>query len=370
VSVAGPRDDGHAPAAAVARGSADPLALPTAHGVAPVRGRLRVVPEDFRVEEILGFEPDGDGSHVLLTVEKRGANTGWVAAQLARAAGVAPRDVGCSGHKDRNAVTRQAYTLPWPAQVPLESCLSLAGEGWRVADATRHGRKLRPGSHRANRFALRVRDVGGDRVALGDRLEAIARRGVPNYFGPQRFGREGSNVERARRWAESGGAPRDRSARAFALSAARSQIFNAVVAERVRTGSWERLLPGEAVMLDGRRSFFRADAIDAGLLARNEAMDVHPSGPLWGRGVTPATGEALAVESAVVAGEAALCSLLESQGLEHERRSLRLAVRDLEWALEGDDLTLAFELPRGAFATAVLHEIVEGSWADAGGAED
>jgi tRNA pseudouridine13 synthase len=369
VSSAGP-DDGRPPAAEVAYTSIDPLSLPTAHGVAPVRGRLRVVPEDFRVEEVLGFEPDGDGTHVLLTVEKRGANTGWVVAQLARAAGVPPRDVGCSGHKDRNAVTRQACTLPWPAQAPLESCLSLAGEGWRVVGASRHGRKLRPGSHRANRFALRVRDVGGDREALRTRIETIAMRGVPNYFGPQRFGRGGSNLDRARRWAEGGAAPRDRSARAFALSAARSQLFNAVLAERVRAGSWDRLLPGEAVMLDGRRSFFRAADIDAGLLARCEAMDVHPSGPLWGRGTSPATDEALAVESAAVATEASLCALLESQGLEQERRSLRLPVRDLEWALDGDDLTLAFELPRGAFATAVLHEIVEGSWTDADGAED
>jgi tRNA pseudouridine13 synthase len=123
-------------------------------------------------------------------------------------------------------------------------------------------------------------------------------------------------------------------------------------------------------MLDGRRSFFRAGEIDAGLLARCEAMDVHPTGPLWGRGVTPATGEALAIESAAVTGEPALCTLLESQGLEQERRSLRLPVRHLEWAIEGDELTLAFELPRGAFATAVLHEIVEGSWTDADGAED
>jgi len=370
VSSTGSADDGHATAVAIARGSIDPLSLPAAFGAAPVRGRLRAIPEDFRVEEILGFEPDGEGAHVLLTVEKRGANTGWVAAQLARATGVPPRDVGSSGHKDRNAVTRQAYTLPWPAQVSPESCLSLAGEGWRVVGASRHGRKLRPGSHRANRFALRVRDVAGDREALRARLKAISVRGVPNYFGPQRFGRGGSNLERARRWAEGAAAPRDRSARTFALSAARSQLFNEVLAERVGTGSWDRLLPGEAVMLDGRRSFFQAGAIDADLLARCEALDVHPSGPLWGRGATPAAGEALAVESAVVTGETALCTLLESQGLGQERRSLRLPVRALEWALEGEDLSLAFELPRGAFATAVLHEIVEGSWTDADGAED
>jgi tRNA pseudouridine13 synthase len=352
------------------RGSADPLHVPTAYGVPPVRGRLRATPEDFRVDEVLGFEPDGAGSHVLLVVEKRGANTGWVAAQLARAAGVAARDVGWSGQKDRDAVTRQAYTLPWPAQAPLEPCLALAGDGYRVVAATRHGRKLRPGSHRANRFALRVREIEGDAGALQSRLELIARRGVPNYFGPQRFGRRGSNLDRAHHWAAGGAAPRDRGARAFALSAGRSAVFNAVLAARVAQGRWDHLLPGEAVLLDGRRSFFRAAEIDAELVARCEAMDVHPSGPLWGRGASPAADEAHAVEAAVTAGEAALCALLESQGLEQERRSLRLPVRGLEWSLDVDGLLLTFELPRGAFATAVLHEIVQEAWADAAGGED
>ena len=349
---------------------AGPLQVPTAHGTPPVRGLLRATPEDFGVEEILGFEPDGTGSHVLLTVEKRGANTGWVAAQLARATGVAARDVGWSGHKDRNAVTRQAYTLPWPASSSLEPCLELAGEGYRVVAASRHGRKLRPGSHRANRFTLRVRDVEGDAEALQARLALIAERGVPNYFGPQRFGRQGSNLARARQWAAGGAAPRDRGARAFALSAGRSAAFNAVLAGRVQQGCWDRLLPGEAVLLDGRRSFFPAPQIDAVLAARCVAMDVHPSGPLWGRGASPAADEALAVEAAVVANEPELCALLESQGLEQERRSLRLPVRGLAWSFDGDGLELAFELPRGAFATAVLHEIIGDAWADAEGGED
>ncbi len=346
------------------------MQLPTAYGVPPVRGRLRAAPEDFVVNEVLGFEPDGTGSHVLLVIEKRDANTGWVAAQLARLARVPARDIGTSGLKDRNAVTTQAFTLPWPAHVPLEKCLEYAGEGWRVLSAARHGRKLRAGSHRANRFTLRVRDVEGDRDALLARLEAIRHRGVPDYFGPQRFGRDGGNLARARAWAAGNDAPRERSARGFALSAARSALFNAVLAARVRRGDWDRLLPGEAVMLDGRRSFFRADAIDAALVQRCETMDVHPSGPLWGRGDSPAQDEALAVEAAVVSGEQQLCALLAAEGLEHERRPLRLPVRELRWTLERNDLGLEFELGRGAFATAVLHEIVQDAWAAPEGVSD
>lgn len=340
------------------------MRLPTAFGEPPVSGRLRVAPEDFRVEEILGFEPDGTGAHAMLFVEKRGANTGWVASQLARALRVAVRDVGWSGQKDRNAVTRQAFTLPWPANAPLEACLDPAGEGYRVLSASRHGRKLRPGSHRANRFELRVHDLAGDATALASRLRRIVELGVPDYFGPQRFGRAGSNLARAREWAAGGRAPRDRSQRGFALSAARSAIFNAVLAARVEQGTWNRLLPGEAVMLDGKRSFFRGDCIDAELSARCAAMDIHPSGPLWGRGESPVTGEAREAETAIVASEPNLCALLEAQGLEHERHGLRLPVRSLSWSVEDDVLTLSFELPRGAFATSVLHEIVRDAWHD------
>ena len=341
------------------------MQLTTAFGEPPVSGRLRTAPEDFQVEEILGFEPDGTGAHAMLFVEKRGANTGWVASQLARALRVAVRDVGWSGQKDRNAVTRQAFTLPWPVNAPLDACIGHAGEGYRVLGASRHGRKLRPGSHRANRFELRVRDLAGDVAVLASRLQQVVEQGVPDYFGPQRFGRAGSNLTRAREWAAGGSAPRDRSQRGFALSAARSAVFNAVLAARVEQGSWNRLLPGEAVMLDSKRSFFRSDGIDAELSARCAGMDVHPSGPLWGRGESPATGEALEIEAGVVASEPALCALLEAQGLEHERHSLRLPVRSLAWSIEGDVLTLSFELPRGAFATSVLHEIVRDAWHDA-----
>lgn len=322
------------------------------------------MPEDFVVEEILGFEPDGAGTHVLLAVEKRGANTAWVAGQIARAAGVAVRDAGFAGHKDRHALTRQWFSVPWPGDSPLRPLESLAGDGFRVLSVRRHGRKLRPGSHRANRFHLRVRDVAGDPVALESRLASIGARGVPNYFGPQRFGRDAANLARAREWAAAGRAPRARGERGFALSSARSELFNLVAASRVKRGDWDRLLPGEAVMLDGRRSFFHADVVDPALEARCTSLDVHPSGPLWGRSASPATALALEVEAEALAAERALCTLLESQGIEHERRSLRVPVRAFEWSLLDGVLSLSFELPRGAFATAVLHELL-GDAADA-----
>lgn len=339
--------------------------LPQAFGPPPASGRIRVADEDFEVEELLGFDADGRGGHVLLEVEKRGANTGWVAGELARVAGVPVREVGYAGHKDRHALTRQSYSVPLVAGATAERWRGFTGEGYRVLDVRPHGRKLRIGAHRGNRFRLRIRDVDGDSALLGDRLDAIARHGVPNYIGPQRFGRDGANLTRARGWAGGGAPPRGRTDRGFALSAARAQVFNMVLAHRVGRGDWNRLLAGEAVLLDGRRSFFHAEAIDATLIERCAAFDVHPSGPLWGRGASPAAGEAGALECAVVAEEGGLAMLLESEGLAQERRSLRLPVRRFQWRLDGTMLELGFDLPRGVFATAVLHELLRDAW-DAG----
>ena len=322
------------------------------------------MPEDFHVEELLGFAPDGAGPHLLLEVEKRGANSGWVAAALARAGEIPARDVGMSGHKDRDAVTRQHYTLPASARVPAGGWAGFAGDGFRVLQATPHGRKLRTGTHRANRFRIVIRDLEGEPGPTVDRLRVIERGGVPNYFGPQRFGRDDANLGAARAWASGAAAPRERAARSFALSAARSRMFNAVLARRVGDGTWNRLVAGDAAMLDGSRSFFRVTTLDEPLLGRCMALDVHPSGPLHGRGDLPVSGAVAETERACAAQEPELAGLLESQGLRHERRSLRVAVRSLAWRLADATIELTFELPRGAFATAVLHELLAGAWSD------
>jgi tRNA pseudouridine13 synthase len=346
------------------------LQVPCALGAPPVNGRLRTTADDFRVDEVLGFAPDGAGSHMLLTVEKRAANTGWVAAQLARHAGVAVREIGFSGHKDRHAVTRQAFTVPLASTVEPAACLDWQGEGYRVVAAERHARKLRPGSHRSNRFGIRVRGLLGDVAALDARLRSIATRGVPNYFGPQRFGRGGNNLQRALAWGDGGPGPRDRSQRGFVLSAARSYLFNTVLAARVVRGDWDQILPGEAVILDGRRSFFPATQVDSTLLARCQEMDVHPSGPLPGLGDSPATQDALQLEMDALAGHEVLLQLLARERLEHERRSLRLPVRDTTWQVDADELQFEFTLPRGTFATAVLHEVLGDAWDGTEGSDD
>jgi tRNA pseudouridine13 synthase len=341
----------------------NPLQLPTAHGKPPVSGAIRVAPEDFVVREWLGFEADGEGDHWLLTVRKRGANTHWVAKQLAKQAGIHPRDVGFAGLKDRNAVTEQAFTLP--VRTAVSDWSGASGDGFEVVSAQRHRRKLKRGALRGNDFDLIVRNPAGDVHLLGERIAAIAAKGVPNYFGPQRFGHGGSNLLRARQWLGGEIDVADRFERGFALSAARAQLFNNVLARRVNDGTWNKLLAGDVANLNGTQSIFRVDQVDAVLTERCERMDVHPSGPLWGRGEPSSQGQVADLERQVADEEATLAAGLAKAGLEQERRPLRIAVLNLDWRLEADRLHLKFRLPRGAFATTVLHELIEGVFAQA-----
>lgn len=327
-------------------------------------GRLRAAPEDFVVREWLGFEADGEGDHWMLTVRKRGANTHWVAKQLGRLAQIHPRDVGYAGLKDRNAVTEQSFTIP--VRSAMADWQGITGEGFEVIRAERHRRKLKRGALRANDFEIVVREFPADSATLTERMTAIGTLGIPNYFGPQRFGNEGGNLARARRWFSGEQEIHDRFERGFALSAARAALFNAVLAARVNAGTWNRLQDGDVANLNGSNSVFAVQGVDETLAQRCEIMDIHPTGPLWGKGVSAAQSAVAALEDAVATQQSVLANGLERAGLDAERRALRLPVSNLQWSLAEDRLTLAFRLSRGAFATAVLHELLDNAFAAGG----
>ena len=330
---------------------------PHAWGETPVSGALRVVLSDFDVEERLGFEPDGGDAHRLLLVEKSGANTVFVARALAVRAGRPAADIGFAGQKDRRAVARQWFSVP--ATRETASFVGYHGDGFRVLAEHPHSRKLRRGSLAGNRFHIRVRGLQGDARAIATRAAQLEASGVPNYYGGQRFGREGANLGRVRQWLTSGKLPRSREPRAYLLSSARSLAFNAVLAARVAGGTWNRLLPGEVVNLAGSRSVFSSEFPDEGLQRRLAEGDVSPTGPLCGAGGVLPGGEAARVESAALAAITPIPSLLATIGMRGERRALVLRPRELRHRLEGDTLDLDFELPRGAFATSLLREIVD-----------
>ena len=331
---------------------------PRAHGRAVLRARIRATPEDFRVEEIDAFEASGSGEHLLLTVEKRGTNTGYAAKLIAEWAGVPEGAVGYAGLKDRHAVTVQRFSVHLPGRGDPDAALLEGAEGLRVLAQARHAKKLPRGALAGNRFTLVLREVEGVRDAVEARLRLVATRGVPNYFGEQRFGRDGNNIAHA--LAMFAGRRVPRSQRTFLLSAARSQLFNRVLGARVAAGNWNSALDGEVWMLDGSRSVFDPQPLDAELAARLEAFDIHPTAPLWGRGELRSQGAARALEIAVLDEPVALRLRqgLEAAGLRQERRATRLRVEGLEWAwLDGDALRLQFALPPGAYATSVLAEL-------------
>src|SRR5690606_10303247 len=250
--------------------------LPRAHGAPVLSARIRVAPEDFDVTELDGFEASGAGEHLVLTIEKRSMNTAFVARLLAEWAGVDERAVGYAGLKDRHAVTRQRFSVQLPGrEAPgveaLERDDPATGQRLRVLGHARHSRKLPRGALAGNRFALVLRGVEGEPAAIEARLRAIAGRGVPNYFGGQRFGHAGGNVGKALRMFAGARVKRDE--RALLLSAARSALFNRVLAARVAGGSWDRGLDGEAWMLDGSRSVFGPEPWSDALAARLERFD-------------------------------------------------------------------------------------------------
>lgn len=302
-------------------------AFPAAYGAPVCRGRLRVEPEDFEVEEFLpaDFVFSGAGEHLCVQIRKRGENSRWVARHLAVAAGVAETDVGFCGMKDRRAVTTQWFSLP----VRGDAVPDLGGLDAEVLVRERHRAKLRRGMHAGNRFRIRLREIVGDREAITARLARIAL-GVPNYFGPQRFGIAGNNLVAAQELIAKGRL-RGGGRNGIYLSAARSWLFNQVLAARVRDDSWNRPL----------------------------AQETRPEGPLWGRGRSPAPPAAAVVEAAALADWHAWCHALEHAGLRQERRALLLVPEAFAWQWQDDDLVLEFRLGRGEFATALLAELGE-----------
>lgn len=331
--------------------------LPFAFGGPPLCGTLRTTPEDFFVDEDLGFAPDGAGEHVFVRVEKRGANTDFVAKELARFAGVRPDAVSYAGLKDRHAVTRQTFSIHLPGKSDPDWA-ALAHAEFHILESARHSRKLHRGALKGNRFRIVVRGVEGDHDAAEKIVELIRAQGVPNYFGEQRFGRESANIERAK--AMFAGRRVQRHERSLFLSAARSHLFNAVLAARVEQGDWNRPLDGDVFMLAGTHSIFGPEPLTPELLARCASGDIDPTGPMWGTGDLRSSGAVAELENSVAVANSELAAGLASNGLRQERRSLVLRPREptMQWHPDAG-IELSFYLNSGAYATVLLKEIFD-----------
>ncbi|MDD2758679.1 MAG: tRNA pseudouridine(13) synthase TruD [Methylomonas sp.] len=328
---------------------------PYAYGGPSGSGKIKAEPDDFVVEEILPFAPEGEGEHVFLHIEKIGENTEYVARLLARHAGVRQRDIGYAGLKDRHGRTRQWFSVWLPGKdtpdwSPLES------ENLKILTVTRHARKLKRGVLSGNRFELLIRNWQGDRERAEAQLQAIRAHGFPNYFGEQRFGHQGRNVDKALTMFRGQRVKPEQ--RSIYLSAARSYLFNLILAERFNSQTWNRAVPGDILQLDQSHSVFRADQIDTALANRVETGDIHPTGAMLGKGDNRPGGDAQELEQRIISMQTELADGLLKSGLEADRRALRVKPINLLWQFEDSQLRLSFELPAGSYATALLREIV------------
>ena len=328
------------------------------HGKPLGQGLLKASPEDFLVVEDLGFSPDGEGEHVLVRILKNGCNTRFVAESLAKFLKIHAREVSFAGQKDKHAVTEQWLCARVPGkEMPDLSKFQL--EGCQVLEYARHKRKLRLGALKGNQFTLVLREIS-DRDDVETRLQAIAEHGVPNYFGAQRFGIGGSNLQGALRWAESGAPVRDRNKRSFWLSAARSALFNQIVSERLKKTDFNQVVDGDALQLSGRGSWFVATQEEHTELQRRvDEKELMITAALPGSGEWGTQRDALAFEKAAVADETALQSLLLREKVDASRRAMLLYPQQLSWNW-WDDVTveLRFWLPAGSFATSVVRELI------------
>ncbi len=319
---------------------------------------IRQLAEYFQVDEILPFEPDGKGGHVWLKIQKRGINTDWLANELAKFSGVKSVAVGYAGLKDRHAITRQWFSINLEG-FDEPNWTEFENDDIQIIEQTRHGKKLKRGVLSGNRFKLRLTDLQGDRALWEPSLKQIQKQGVPNYFGEQRFGHHGSNLQRVEHWFSTGKAPRKRNQKSIYLSSARSWLFNLVLADRIKKGSWNQPLEGDVMLLSGTKaSLFNVGAVDEELRNRVDSMDIHPTGPMWGRGQQLTHLDCLNIEQHILADWNDWQQGLEKARLNQERRSLRLFADNFEWQYLADNqLELHFFLPAGSYATSVMREL-------------
>jgi tRNA pseudouridine13 synthase len=326
-----------------------------------VRGRYKTTAKDFLVEEVPAYAPCGTGDHVWLWVEKTSLSTLDLLGELARALDRDERSFGIAGLKDAQAKSRQWVSIE---HGDVARCEGLRGERFAVLQVSRHGNKLRMGHLRGNRFVVLLRGTSaGDGDKVRSNLAELARLGVPNYFGEQRFGKRGANLQKGldvlRGNARGFASAMPRRVFGLVLSAVQSEVFNRVVAARVR--ELERLRTGDLAFLHKNGSVF--PVVDAKKeQPRADAFEISPSGPMPGPEMLQPSGEALAIETEALAAlevPAAAFAGLPFGLARGERRPLRVPVADplVEQAPEG--LRLSFALPRGAYATSVLRELLE-----------
>jgi tRNA pseudouridine13 synthase len=335
------------------------------HGKPESNGLLRSQISDFTVIEVLPFLPCGEGEHLFIHIRKTGANTLFVARELAKYFNVKEQLVSYAGLKDRFAVTEQWFGVHVPGKQEYDLD-DLNIEGVEILSYKRHNKKLRTGALLGNRFELILREVTAIK-AFTERWQKIVEQGVPNYFGEQRFGIGGGNIERALSLF-AGQKIKDKKKRGIYLSAARSHIFNSVLNERIQQQRFDKVAVGDVLMLAGTQSVFHLDEVDSTIEQRFIDKDLDITATMWGAGELMTSNDPLALEQVIADKNPEFCQGLPRFGLKQERRRIRLTVSDTDLELlsasessirEGKNaVKISFFLPPGSYATTVLRELL------------
>ncbi len=336
--------------------------LPVAYsGVRPTVS-LRRKSTDFIVQETLSFEPSGEGEHLFLYVEKTDCNTDWVGRQLQKYFKLRSQDIGYAGKKDRHSISSQWFSLHLPGKNCEQELVDKITEGapidpsFKIIKSTRHHKKLRKGSIKCNHFQLILRDPSGP-VSLAV-LEQLKINGFPDYFGYQRFGHNAGNLDKAELLLTDKIKVRSRNKRGLYLSAARSYLFNLILAERVSDGSWDRAIDGDCLNLAGSRSYFYCEKVDSDIIQRMKQNDLQVSGWLPGKQKSQSTAQALAFEEKATQACPLWLQGLSKAGVDSARRSMKVIPQNFEFhEAENNQLHMSFSLPAGSFATSLLREM-------------
>ncbi len=333
-----------------------PMLTPDLPGVG---GRIRVRPDDFEVEEVPSYEPSGAGDHLYLWVEKRDVGPEFFSRTIAQRAGVPVGAVGTAGLKDRHAVTRQWVSVPKEAEPRLKQ---IDGDGIRVLSVSRHTNKLKPGHLRGNKFRLLIRDADRSKAdALAAILDRIRTHGLPNFYGPQRFGRDGSTIELGFDCLFGKQRRRVRPFQfKFALSAVQSVLFNDCLSARLTDGLLRTVLPGDVMMKWPFGGIFVAEDV-AAEQPRFDARETVTGGPMFGGRMFASGGVAAEREAKVLTDRALSPAAFAGFGklLSGTRRHNLVYLDDLTAEWEPDGLRLAFTMPSGSYATVVLREVMK-----------
>lgn len=326
-----------------------------------IGGTLKSRPEDFIVDEIPAYEPSGEGEHLFLWIQKTDVAAEDLIAQVARACGIGRRDVGMAGMKDRRAVSRQYVSVPARCEPMIGRVES---ERIHVLRSSRHGNKLRTGHLRGNRFQIRIRDVGANAAADAAAIsDLVGRRGYPNYFGAQRFGRDGQTLAlgldllRGASQIASIPAGRRRFLVRLALSAAQSALFNAALSERLNDVLLHTVLAGDVMERTSSGGQFVAADVETEQ-PRYDRRETVVTGPIFGPKMMEPTGEPAAWEARI----------LNAHGLSgHDferfpkltagtRRPFVVWPHDLKVDADSEGIVVSVTLPSGAYATTLLRE--------------